>query len=143
MVPVFIKMDEDPSLLQKELHFLDFFGLRNQGHSDAVGFYNKFRSVIIASLKKKGDVITWQNNRVLEEDEELSPTFEELILAVALELIDVSLPVRVRKEYLPGKTDKSLMYYKSDILAKIPTRLIGIDANLPGGSKNDEEPITR
>jgi hypothetical protein len=143
MVPVFIKMDEDPSLLQKELHFLDFFGLRNQGHSDAVGFYNKFRSVIIASLKKKGDVITWQSNRVLDEDEELSPTFEELILAVVLELIDDSLPVRVRKEYLPGKTDKSLMYYKSDILAKIPTSLIGIDANLPAGSKNDEEPITR
>ncbi len=136
-------MDEVPSLLQKELHFLDFFGLRNPVQTDAVGFYNKFRSVIIASLKKKGDVITWQNNRVLEEDEELSPTFEELILAVVLELIDVCLPVRVRKEYLLGKTEKSLMFYKSDIFAKIPTRLIGIDANLPAESKNDEEPFTR
>jgi hypothetical protein len=143
MVPVFIKMDEDPSLLQKELHFLDFFGLRNHGHTDAVGFYNKFRSVIIASLKKKGDVITWQNNRVLVEDEELSPIFEELILAVVLELIDVSLPVHVRKEYLPGKTEKNLMYYKSDIFAKIPTYLIGIDGNLSAKYKNDEEPPTR
>jgi hypothetical protein len=142
MVPLFIKVDENPSLLQKGLHFLDFFGFQNQGQTDAVGFYNQFRSVIIASLKKKGDVIMWQNNRVLMEDEELSPTFEELILAVVLELIDTSLPVHVRKEYLMEKIEKSLMDFKSDILAKIPTYLIGIDGNLPTKSKN-EEPLAR
>jgi hypothetical protein len=142
MVPLFIKVDEDPSLLQKELHFLDLFGFQNQGQTDAVGFYNQFRSVIIASLKKKGDVIMWQNNRVLMEDEELSPTFEELILAVVLELIDTSLPVLVRKEYLMEKIEKSLMDFKSDILAKIPTYLIGIDGNLSAKSKN-EEPLER
>ncbi len=142
MVPLFIKVDENPSLLQKELHFLDFFGFQNQGQTDAVGFYNQFRSVIIASLKKKGDVIMWQNNRVLMEDEELSPTFEELIFAVVLELIDTSLPVLVRNEYLLGKIEKSLMDFKSDIFAKIPTYLIGIDGNLPTKSKN-EEPLAR
>jgi hypothetical protein len=138
MVPVLLKMDEDPSLQQKELHFLDFFGLRNQCKSDAVVFYNKFRSVVMENLKKKGDVITWQNNRVLKEDEELSPTFEELILAVVLELIDISLPDQMRKEYLLGKREKSLMDYKSDILAKVPTHLIGIGANLPAISENVE-----
>jgi hypothetical protein len=142
MVPLFIKVDEDPSLLKKELHFLDFFGFQNQGQTDAVGFYNQFRSVIIASLKKKGDVIMWQNNRVLMEDEELSPTFEELILAVVLEVIDTSLPVHVRKEYLMEKIEKSLMDFKSDILSKIPTYLIEIDDNLPAKSKN-EEPLAR
>jgi hypothetical protein len=142
MVPLFIKVDENPSLLQNELHFLDFFGVQNQGQTDAVGFYNQFRSVIIASLKKKGDVIMWQNNRVLMEDEELSPTFEELIFAVVLELIDTSLPVHVRNENLLGKIEKSLMDFKSYIFAKIPTYLIGIDGNLPTKSKN-EEPLAR
>ncbi len=76
------------------------------------------------------------------EDEELSPTFEELIFAVVLELIDTSLPVLVRNEYLLGKIEKNLMDFKSDIFAKIPTYLIGIDGNLPTKSKS-EEPLAR
>jgi hypothetical protein len=53
------------------------------------------------------------------------------------------LPDQMRKEYLPGKREKSLMDYKSDILAKVPTHLIGIGANLPVTSENVEESPTR
>ena len=125
------------------MHFLDFFGLRNLVQTDAAGFYNKFRSVIIASLKKKGDVITWQNNRVLVEDEELSPTFEELILAVVLELIDISLPDQMRKEYLLGKREKSLMDYKSDILNNVPSFLEEMKIVFPAIVRNEEDQLAR
>jgi hypothetical protein len=30
-------------------------------------------------LRKKGDTIRWQNDRILTHDEELSPTFEERV----------------------------------------------------------------
>jgi hypothetical protein len=64
------------------------------------------------------------NNSVLLIDEQLSPTFEELILAVVLGLIDNRLPGHVKSHYQPllGKS-KSLMDYKTDILAKVPTFL--------------------
>ncbi len=39
------------------------------------------------------------NNKVLAEDEQLSPTFEEMILAYVLGLIDIRLPGHVKKHY--------------------------------------------
>jgi hypothetical protein len=40
---------------------------------------NTGRNLVVASLRKKGDTIRWQNGRVLSQDEELSPTFEERV----------------------------------------------------------------
>jgi hypothetical protein len=115
-----IKADDDSDILP----FIDLFGLHYEQRSSAAEFYNQFRYLVSASLKKKGDIITWMNNSVLLIDEQLSPTFEELILAVVLGLIDNRLPGHVKSHYQPllGKS-KSLMDYKTDILAKVPTFL--------------------
>ena len=66
----------------------------------------------------------WQDNVVLREDEQLSPTFEDIILANVLCLIDSCLLGLVRDEYkhLVGRK-KSLMDYRKEILVKIPTLL--------------------
>ncbi len=71
----------------------NLFSLKYQPESSSTtGFYNQYRDLVIASLKKKGDIVGGENNIMLEEDEQLSPTFEELILANVLGLIDSRLP---------------------------------------------------
>ena len=95
--------------------------LQFQADDCAMTFYEQYRNLIIARMKKKGDIIKWQNNRVLLEDEELSPTFEELILDRVLGLIDTRLPGYVWSHFI--EQSESLMDYKNDILNKVPTFL--------------------
>jgi hypothetical protein len=89
----------------------------------AESFYNEYRSLVLACLRKKGDTIAWQDHVVLTEDEQLSPTFEDMILANVLRLIDTRLPGLVRELYnnkhAIGKK-RSLMDLKKDILGDVP-----------------------
>ena len=90
----------------------------------------------MACLKKKGDVILWQNNMVLTDDEQLSPTFEELILANVLGLIDVRLLGHVKDKYYNRLGDaRSLMDYQADILGNVPNFLTELENNLLFASK--------
>jgi hypothetical protein len=83
-------------------------------------------------FRKKGDTIRWQNDRVLSQDEELSPTFEEMILANVLGLIDARLPGFVRQKYqdLLGKAE-GLMDYQADILVRVPAFLTEMENEHP------------
>lgn len=97
--------------------------------SSTTDFYNQYRDLVIASLKKKGDIVGGENNIMLEEDEQLSPTFEELILANVLGLIDSRLPGYLRDHWYSPLRIKSriLMDYKTDILTQVvPTFLAEI-----------------
>jgi hypothetical protein len=82
----------------------------------------------------------WQNTSVLTEDEQLSPTFEEVILANALYLIDTRLPEHVGEHYddLLGST-KSMMDYKADILGKVPVFLVEIENKASATSFNADQ----
>ncbi len=78
-----------------------------------------------------------QNNTVLEEDEKLSPTFEELILANVLGLIDVRLLGQVKDKYYNRLGDaRSLMDYQADILSNVPNFLTELENNLLFASKS-------
>jgi len=85
---------------KKSIHFLDLLDVTYDADATAIGFYDQYRSLVITSLKKKGDIIVWQNNLVLPVDEELTPTFEEMILANVLGLINPLLPALVRDHYI-------------------------------------------
>jgi hypothetical protein len=85
---------------KKSIHFLDLLDVTYDADATAIGFYDQYRSLVITSLKKKGDIIIWQNNLVLPVDEELTPTFEEMILANVLGLINPLLPALVRDHYI-------------------------------------------
>ena len=105
--------------------------------TSVIDFYTQYRNLFVARLKKKGDTIHWQNT-VLTEDEQLSPTFEELILTNLLCLIDNHLPGYVNAHYQhPIGETKSLMYFKDDILAETPTFLKKIQGSFGGVSKED------
>ena len=144
MVPMEIKVDENCDTQHKEIIFFKLFDLQYCKEISAVEFYDQYRNLIVACLKKKGDTILWNNNTVMAEDEQLSPTFEELILANVLGLINTRLPGHVRDNYysLIRKT-KSLMDYRTDILDKVPTFLKAIDGNMLVVSKSDEDLLLR
>jgi hypothetical protein len=139
MVPGTFKLEPERDIQEKNIHFCDLMNSQYQKRTGPVGFYSQFRNVVIASLKKKGDVIIWQNDTVLMEDEQLSPTFEELILSTVLLLIDHSLPSQVWNKYrhLLGST-RSLMDYRDNIL----TEVTSVDLSQPTGTKN-EDPLAR
>jgi hypothetical protein len=98
--------------------------------------------MIIASLKKKGNIILWQNSKVLEEDEQLSPTFEELILTVVLLIIDSRLPGHIKDEYmhLIGKSE-SIMDFKTEILAEVTAFVTAKESKYAGTTlpKKDDD----
>ena len=135
--------------LQKEyniqdMHFLDLFHLQCPPEISASDFYNHCRKMVVASLKKKGDTIKWQSSIVLEADEELSPTFEDVILAFALSLIDNRLPGLVKDCYnnlIRGKV--CLMDHKIDILKKVPVLLTKTENVFLTEFSSDEHQLTR
>ncbi len=69
--------------------------------SSVPDFYSQYRNLIVAAFRKKGDIVIWQNNiiLILAEDEQLSPTFEEIILINVLDLVDKRLLDCVRYHY--------------------------------------------
>jgi hypothetical protein len=135
MIPSEMRPCEDLKTQKKMHFFFALFDLRYKKQEAGVGnsilsFYNQYRSLVLASLKKKGDTIVWRNSCVLTEDEELSPTFEEIILANVLCLIDARLMGHIRDKYcqLLGDT-KSLMDFQEDILAGVPDFLTEIESS--------------
>ena len=126
MVPFSINQDEDNNTYHKKMHIIDLFDLQYHQEFSAVDFYVEYRNRVIGSLKRKGDIIKWQNNKVLDDDEHLSPTFEELILANVLSVIDNQLPRHIRDHFCLSGELESLMDYTSDILAGVPTFLTAI-----------------
>jgi len=143
MAPAKIHMEECDDAQKKGEHFFNLFDLEYQKGTSVFDFYSQYRNLFVASLKKKGDKILWQN-RVLTEDEQLSPTFEDLILANLLFLIDVRLPGCVRDHYqhLIDKT-KSLMDYKDDILSRTPEFFREIEGKFCTISTKDVDRIER
>jgi hypothetical protein len=122
---------------QSRIQFATIFDLKYDKEAfTAADFYRDYRDQVIASLNKKGDIIPWQDNRVLDEDEQLSPTFEELILAHVLGLIDTRLPEYVRDHFM--ESTKSLMDCQSDILVKVPTFIAELE-NMISESLNEPE----
>ena len=109
---------------KSEANFFDIFNIRFEAGTDVKEFYHEYRNTIIVNLKRCGDIILWQNARALDEDEEISPTFEDLIFANVLGLIDCDLLEHVRDNYslkVDGK--KCLMDYKEDILDMVSALL--------------------
>ncbi len=96
MLPRGLKLDEDFYTRQKKVH-VNLSDLQFQPYNSAVAFYDHYRNLVIARLRKK-DIITWQNNRVLAEDEKLSPSWRSWYWTVSLASL-IHLPGHVRSQY--------------------------------------------
>jgi hypothetical protein len=138
------KLTKKLPITPKGINFLNLYDLKNQQADNPVGFYTRYRNLVLTCLKNQGDSVKWKNNMVLTEDEELSPTFEDMILGSFLSLVDRRLPGHVRDHYghLLGD-DESIMDYKADILNKVPAFLIEIETSIPAKSKNGGDQLGR
>ena len=135
---IYSQLQKDMMIEEKEANFLNLFDLKYEYGTSTIEFYNQYRDFVIANLRKKGDIIMWQGGRVMKFDEELSPTFEDMILANVLGNIDKHLPNLVQEKFhkLIGKT-KSLMDYKADIFLHLSILLMKIEEDLPNELKID------
>lgn len=127
---IYKKIRQDYNIEHKGIHFMNILDLKfdSTGQTTAVGFYNQYRSMIIANLAKKNDVISWKNE-VLKEDEKLSPSYEDLVLLNVLHLIHPQLPAFVREQYAHKiADDKRLMDYKTEILTNAKRYIADIEA---------------
>jgi hypothetical protein len=140
--------DKDTDSQCMGILMFNLFSLKYRPESSSTtDFYNQYRDLVIDSLKKKGDIVGSENNIMLEEDEQLSPTFEEFILANVLGLIDSRLPGYLRDHwYSPLRINsRILMDNKTDILTQVvPTFLAEIESrryfSLP---KDEGSPMAR
>ena len=64
MMSIGARVGENFTLQKRDTCFYNLLDMQYQPEVDILGFYNHYRSRVIASLKKKGDVIVWQNNKV-------------------------------------------------------------------------------
>ena len=62
-------------------------------------YYKQYRASFIDNLRKEGDIVQYKNNLVLDQDEKLTPSFENAIVLWSLEKIDARLPLKVKKNY--------------------------------------------
>ena len=62
-------------------------------------YYKQYRASFIDNLRKEGDIVQYKNNLVLDQDEKLTPSFENAIVLWSLEKIDARLPLNVKKNY--------------------------------------------
>ena len=141
---VYAKLCEENIIKEPERHIFNLLDVHYPPGLMAIDFYEHYRNIVIANLRKQGDIIRWQKNRVLEVDEELSPTFEDLILVNVLLLIDTCLPGCVREKYynLIGQAE-SLMDYKEDILNEVPFFLSSKEVNPAANYNSNASEINR
>ena len=91
-------------------------------------FYKQYRSSFLDNLRKAGDVVIYKNHKVLAEDEQLSPSFENAIVLLSSEKIDARLPAKVKKNYghqMTGNT--TLRDIQPVIFENIPAMLEELD----------------
>jgi hypothetical protein len=88
--------------------------------------------------------MVWQDNTIMTEDEQLSPTFEEMILATVLGLVDARLTRHVRDRYLHliGRK-RSLMDYLAEILDRVPLFLAELENGFTAANKGDRDQHAR
>ncbi len=92
-------LEQHYNLEKRGAHFLKVSEHQFKSGTNYQTFYREFRAAIYDNLKKRGHQIQYQNNREMESDETMSPTFEETVVLWCLEKIDPRLPAHVNKTF--------------------------------------------
>ena len=115
---VFTKLREDYDIRKKGIHFLNIIDLQYDATTmSPTAFYNSYRAHFINNLRKTGDVVAWKSADPLQEDEKMTPTLEDTILLMVINLIDSRLLAHIRETYSHQMgVQLSLRDFKTDIL---------------------------
>ena len=116
---VYEEIRKDYNIQQKGVHFFNIIDLEyNSSVMTPVGFYQKYRQLVMANTAESGDTIKW-NREMLMTDKKLSPTFEDMILLNVLCLLDLRLPKHIKLHYALKMDNSRLMDFKTDIFTNI------------------------
>ena len=108
----------------KNSNILKLGSIECKSSVDYDSFYLRLRSEVSANLKKKGDKVLGGLNDHLQEDEILSPTFEDVIVIWCLEKIDPRLPNKVNQTFGHQlAVDVTLKDIQKDVFKHIPVFL--------------------
>ena len=92
-------LEQHYNLEKRGAHFLKVSEHQYKSGTNYQTFYREFRAAIYDNLKKRGHQIQYLNNKEMDADETMSPTFEETIVLWCLEKIDPRLPAHVNKTF--------------------------------------------
>ena len=121
-------LEQHYNLEKRGAHFLKVSEISYKDNANHQTFYREFRAAIYDNLKKRGHHVQYLNNKVLEVDESLSPTFEETIVLWCLEKIDPRLPAHVNKTFGHQMTgDTTLKDLQVQIFQRIPGMIQDLD----------------
>ena len=114
-------LQESRNIDRKPKNILQLRCIKYTENEDFNEFYYRFRSVVCDNLKKKGDTF---EDIILQEDEIISPTFEEVIVLWCLERIDAGLPNQVFEQFgMHLVQGSSLKELQEEIFEFIPNLL--------------------
>ena len=120
---IYNKIQRDYNIQKQGIHFLQIIDLKydpTEGQTP-VGFYNAYRSMVMANLKPKGTKIEWLNE-TLDNDEQLTSSHEDLIFLNVMTLLHPKLPAYVREHYSDKiGENKTIMDFRTEILSKAKT----------------------
>lgn len=109
-------------------HFLSISDIRFNPGDSYENFYMELHGAVEDSLRKGGELLLFRNNEPLAEDEEMSPTLENMIVLMWLERIDPRLPKKVSATFahqMVGNT--SLRDLQPTICARLSSLLQEMD----------------
>jgi hypothetical protein len=109
-------------------HFLSISEIRFTPGDSYDNFYMELHGAVEDSLRKRGELLLFRNSEPLEEDEEMSPTLENMVVLIWLERIDPRLPKKISDTFahqMVGNT--SLRDLQPVISARLPSLLQELD----------------
>ena len=115
---------------KKGRHFnrIDSIRFDKNTMTDYHKFYTDLRSCYKSNLRKTNDIIRYKNNKVLDQDEQVPPTTECLLVYMALERIDSRLPNEIDRIFGHRMDDSTtLIDLQSEIFSYIPRALASLD----------------
>ena len=121
-------LEQHYQVQKKGAHFLSISDIRFNSSDTYENFYMELHGAVEDSLRKEGELLLFRNSEPLAEDEEMSPTLENMVVLLWLERIDPRLPKKVSATFahqMVGNT--SLRDLQPTISARLPGLLQELD----------------
>ena len=109
-------------------YFLDFADIQLKEGERPEALYQRLISFVEDNLLTVNGVLSHHGDKI-EEDEELSPTLENMIVLIWLKLVNKDLPKLVKQKYGTELRTKTLASIKPEISAALDSLLNEITAN--------------
>ena len=120
-------------------HFLSISDTRFNAADSHENFYMELHAAVKDSLRKQGELLLFRNNEPLVEDEEMSPTLENMVVLLWLERIDPRLPKKVSTTFAHQMVGNTSL---RDLQPTICGRLPGLLQELDEAAVNSARPCT-